>query len=574
MLAAALLLPAFTVFAQPAASQPLRCGMSAPTADDGTGPRNAAQFASGMIDAHSGAHLPTHGLIRGLVVFVQTKNDEAPSSEWPLGSMPLWAAEYRDRLQRYFSDMSSGELQLSLDVFPDLMVTRSREEEYIEWQQDFGHAAHEILDSLDTRLDFAPYDLWDAEGQPYRVEAGPDGRVDLLIFVFRSIAHTGFLPFSGVSDLGFPGYHFLDGSLARWVYGGTGQFNDASSSGITVCRAPGYRIVTDMDFAFQVTMHEFGHKLFGEGHPAELYGALGIMANAGNGYAMSSFERHLAGYIHYRETMPDVDTTIVLRDYVSTGDAVLIPLARQQRGYYALEFRNRMSEWDSAPLRGLYIYRIYDSWSRNQKYVEVISAEGKFTWALDSASNTVHPVSPSPLSGKSRFQRIPLNGKTYWAEGWWGDPRSAFTLDRPSFAVMKNPSPDFLNGSDTVYTDLRLTLLAMDDSSATVGISYRDPAILSASTPEERGFRLAPPYPNPLAPQGLGTLPFETSRDGHVRIRLYDALGRALRTILDADVRAGAQQLRFSAAGLPAGLYSVVLESAGGQIRQTLLISE
>lgn len=530
-------------------------------------------ITSGMIQAHGGAHLPTKGTVRGLVVFVQTRNDAVEDPDWPRDGLPLWSSEYEERLQRYFADMSGGELHLQLDVHPDLMTTKHREDEYVEWQQNFGHAVRDILDSLDQILDFSAYDLWNAERKAYQVTAGSDGRVDLLIFVFRSVANTSFLPFSGVSDLGFAGYHFLDGSLARWVYGGTGHFNDAASSGITVCRAPGYRIVTDMDFAFRVTVHEFGHKILGEGHPAELYGALGIMANAGNGYAMSSFERHLAGYTQYRETVAGVDTTVLLRDYVPSGDALLIPLPRQPRGYYALEYRTGASEWDEAPTRGLYAYRLYDSWSRNQKYVEVISSEGKFDWALDSTTNTVQPIRPAPLTGKSRFQRIPLDGKTYWAEGWWGDPRAAFTLERPHFSVMKNPTPDFLAGGDTIFTDLRVSLLAMDDSTATVRISYQPPVILSAGGLADQSFAMAPPFPNPLRSDATGLLPLRLARSGALRVRLFDALGRAVRTLYDARADAGSHHIPIDARNLAAGLYSIVLESAAGTASRTLVVT-
>ena len=70
------------------------------------------------------------------------------------------------------------------------MITRGTEDGYVYWSQNFGHAINEILDSIDTKLDFGIYDLWDAEGKVYRLQPGPDGRVDLLIFIFRSIANT------------------------------------------------------------------------------------------------------------------------------------------------------------------------------------------------------------------------------------------------------------------------------------------------------------------------------------------------------------------------------------------------
>lgn len=540
---------------------------------EATAPQGGAQVLAKGIEQHGGAHLPTYGTIRGLVVFVQTLNDCTADTNWPLGQLPTWDTQYTQRLQRYFSDMSAGGMQLDLDVYPGLMITRGTEDGYVYWQQNFGNAIREILDSLDKTLDFAVYDRWDSDGKSYCVQAGPDGKVDLVVFIFRSIANSTFLPFSGVSDLGFSGYHFLDGSLDRWIYGGTGQFNDAGASGLTICRSPGHRLVVDPEYAFQVTVHEFGHKIFGEGHPAELYGSLGVMANAGNGYAMNSFERHLAGYINFIETTPGVDTVVTLRDYVTTGEALLIPLPDLERMYYGLEFRDKQSEWDSAPIRGLYAYRIYNSWGRNQKELRVISAEGKFDWELDSATNTIVPVRPAALTGYNRFQRIPINGKNYWADGWWGDQRCAFTTERPHFAVMKNPTPDFIFGSDTVLTGLRITLLSQDRGSASVRISYTPPTILSSTVPGERQFALQPPYPHPLRENARGIIPFSVSRAGLASISLHDALGRRIRSVYSAETPSGPQQCTIGTGGLSAGIYQLVLESTEGRQARTIVIT-
>lgn len=556
-------LPGYRGTANPASHAPM----------EHAAPQGEILAFAGSIDQHGGAHLPTRGTIRGLVVFVQTPNDRKADAEWPLGQIPAWATHYTRRLQRYFSDMSRGAMQLELDVYPGLMITSRTEDEYVDSGRNFGHAIREILDSLDTELDFAIYDQWDSAGKPYNVQPGPDGRVDLLIFIFRSITNSTFLPFSGVSDLGFPGSHYVDGSLDRRVYGGSGAFNDAGSSGLTICNYPGHGYLVNPEYAFMVTVHEFGHKVFGEGHPAELYGSLGVMANAGNGYAMSSFERHLAGYLDYIETIPGVDTVITLHDYVTTCEALLIPVPALDRSYYALEYRTKQSEWDSAPVRGLYVYRIYDSWGKTQKTLQVISAEGKFDWALDSATNAIFPVRPAALTGYNRFQRIPINGKDYWAEGWWGDPRCAFTDERPHLEVLKNPTPDFIIGSDTVRTNMRITLLSSDESSAKVRISYTPPAILSASSPATGRLALLPPYPHPLHVHANGTVAFSVERPGMARLSIFDALGRRLRTVFDGETSAGLRRCTIGTEGLAAGIYQLVLEAAGGRRTQTILIT-
>lgn len=518
------------------------------------------------VEPHGGAYLPTKGTVRGLVLFAQTLNDVQQNETWPLGQLPLWANDYADRLRRYFSDMSFGELNLQLDVYPDCMVTRNTEDGYVDWTRKYGDAIKEFIDSMDVSIDFAQYDGWTSLSNAYRVKPGPDGQVDLLIVIFRRITNPYFLPFAGVSDLGFPGYKFVDGSLERFFYGGSGQFNDASASGVTMCRLPGHGVVIDAEYTFNVTVHELGHKFFGDSHPAELFGGLGIMANSGNGYAMNSFERQLAGYLSYRELTPHRDTVVTLRDYVTTGDAVLLPIPEGVRSYYSFEFRNKLSEWDSAPIRGLYAYRIFDSPSYSSKLIQVASAEGRFDWALDSTTNTIYQLRPNAIGGYTRFQRIPIGGKIYYAEGRGGDSRSAYSLARPELAVLKNPTPDFLLGGDTIRTGLRILLLALDDSSATVRISYQQPAILHTLFPPDLQLALGAPYPQPVETGGTVHIPVRSESDGLAQVDLFDMLGRRAATYGPVPY-SGEGELHLPLRGLPAGSYTAVIV-AGARVHR------
>ncbi len=531
--------------------------------------------SSPRIEAHGGAYLPLKGHIRGLVVFVQVRNDEVQDSGWPLGELPAWKDSYVQQLSQYFDDMSNGELELNLDVYPDLMVTQNTENGYREWGLDFGYAIKEIIDSLDVTIDFSLYDTWDSEGNAYALEEAPDGKVDLMIFAFRSTSNVDFLPWSGISDLGFAGYHFVDEGFDRFIYGGTGAWNDAGSTGLTLAYRPGYKLVMNEWYAFKISIHELGHKLFGEGHPSELYGGLGLMSNASAGYAMNSFERHLAGYMTYRELTPERDTIVTLRDYVTHNDAVLITVPDLLRSYYALEFRAKVDHWDTAPSEGLYIYRIYDSWSKNQKKVLVISAEGAYDWELDTLTNKIHPVRPSPLKGYNRLQRIPIDGKNYWAEGWQGTPDVAFNMSRSNFAVWKNPTPDFMFGSDTVETNLHIDVLDMTDSTVTVKISYQDPVILAADNPPLPGQTLGSPYPHPLPSGTRGfSIPVQLESTADARLLIFDALGRQLSVLHDGRLPAGENLLRIEAPDLQAGTYLLVFETPETRYSRLLIVSQ
>ena len=560
--------------ATPLAAQHFSCGTRpSDVYQPSGGGASSGTLLGGGIESHGGAHLPFQGYVRGLVVFVQTLNDSKEDASWPLGQLPTWNEDYVTRLERYYTDMSHGTMELDLDVHPGTMVTRNTEDGYVYWGLKYGDAIKEILDSLDVHMDFAIYDRWDSEANTYRLKEQPDGKVDLLIFVFRSISNSVFMPFSGVSDLGFAGHHFLDGSTERYVYGGSGHFNDAGSSGLSISFRPGHSAVMNPAYAFTSTIHELGHKLFGEGHTNELYGGLGTMANSGNGHAMSSFERHLAGYIHCRDLRPGTDTVITLTDYVSTGDAALLAIPQLDRAYFAFEFRGRKSEWDTAPIEGLYVYRIYDSWSKSQKRVQVISAEGAYEWAVDTATNTVHPIRSAPLTGYNRLQRIPIDGRNYWADGWWGVPSIAFREYRTEMAPWKNPSSSFMWGSDTIDSHVRMRLIALSDSTATVGISYGKPAILTADMPPVPAGTLGMPYPHPLSASAGGAhVPFSLARAGHVRLTLHDALGRTVATLTEGNRAEGAHRVFIPIRDLTAGTYHLLLETPAGRTARTVLI--
>jgi len=529
------------------------------------------QVSSYGIESYVGAHLPTKGMIRGLVIFVQTLNDDKQDASWPLGSLPTWAESYSKKIREYFDYMSMGELDMQLDIHPDCMITRGSEDHYLYWKTNFSRAIREIIDDLDKEIDFADYDLWDSMSKLYHPQARPDGKVDLLVFIFRRTTRAMFLPFAGVSDLGFAGYHFVGGSTERFVYGGSGQYNDAGASGVTLCQRPGFGVITEEDYAFGVSIHEIGHKLFGESHPTPLYASLGIMANSGNGLAMSSFERQIAGYIEYRVLVPGRDTTVVLHDYVTTGDAVLLPIPQAIRSYYAMEFRGKHSHWDSAPVPGLYIYRIYDSFSRNSKEVHIVSAEGKFDWVLDSISGKPVKSVANPLKGYSRVQRITIDGKNYWAEGWWGDERCAFTPARPELSALRNPTPDFMFGSDTIRTNLRITLEELTDSSATVRIRYSLPAILELSPIPDSDIALASPWPQPLPAGSVLRIPVQAARSGNASVTVFDLLGRRVLSQQGIPYSANGEiAIRFQ--GVSPGLHALLVEAEGVLKRYTVSV--
>jgi hypothetical protein len=81
---------------------------------------------------------------------------------------------------------------------------------------------------------------------------------------------------------------------------------------------------------------------------------------------------------------------------------------------------------------------------------------------------------------------------------------------------------------------------------------------------------LQAPYPNPSA--GSPTLTFSLPRHAHVRLTMYDVLGRRVATLADAPYAAGAHRLTPDVRHLPSGTYFVRIDSDLGQRTQRLTV--
>lgn len=88
-------------------------------------------------------------------------------------------------------------------------------------------------------------------------------------------------------------------------------------------------------------------------------------------------------------------------------------------------------------------------------------------------------------------------------------------------------------------------------------------------TPATFDLTLGPATPHPFS-QGT-TLRYTLPAAGPVRLRLFDVLGREVRTLVNATQLAGPHRLRLDASDLPAGLYVARLDAGGKTRTQTLV---
>ncbi len=80
--------------------------------------------------------------------------------------------------------------------------------------------------------------------------------------------------------------------------------------------------------------------------------------------------------------------------------------------------------------------------------------------------------------------------------------------------------------------------------------------VLEAELPD--AYALSQNYPNPFNP--TTAIPFSLPESGHVKLAVYDMLGRLVDTLIDGEMNAGFHQATFNARSYPSGAYIYRLE--------------
>jgi hypothetical protein len=142
----------------------------------------------------------------------------------------------------------------------------------------------------------------------------------------------------------------------------------------------------------------------------------------------------------------------------------------------------------------------------------------------------------------------------------WGNPPDQLAGQEDVFALELNPRyVRTLNPGDS--TEIGFTLWKSSGVTSVAHESRGLPVVL----------RLEQNFPNPFNPSTV--IGFEVPNAGPVSLRVYDVLGRMVRTLTDEEKSAGSYLVVFDAAGLASGVYYYTLTAAGTvQTRRMLLL--
>ncbi len=183
------------------------------------------------------------------------------------------------------------------------------------------------------------------------------------------------------------------------------------------------------------------------------------------------------------------------------------------------------------------------------------------------------PVELSSFTGSATADRVTLA----WTTATERD-NAGFTVVRDGIELADFRATPALVGVGTTgqptdyrYTDTRVRsdvrytyrLRSTDLSGATHDYP-QSVQLQTEATPESSlptAFALLPASPNPFNP--TTAIGYQLPVAGKVRLEAFDALGRQVRTLVDAEQSAGSHQATFDAAGLPSGVYWVRLTAVG-----------
>lgn len=400
-------------------------------------------------DQQRGIYMPsiTEGdqFVRVLVLFVEFKDDqwEINFPDWPKNQVPVgWMnTNFIDQtvnqnstngnVTDYFTTMSLEKYKIIGDFYHH--VTSKTRDEYITLSMRRGEINREILHEIDSAgFDFTPYDNW-SKNAPYNFTWGPDGEIDMIWMIYRNIsldkpnsfeyaAQLGFGDsywgiFSGESSLGGGGILNINGNMTIDL-NGLGLVSGINIMGVK----------NGLWWVKSTAIHEFGHHLLGPFYEAHMQrGSWGIMSGYGlRGQVVNSYERQKLGWIIPKQYDYNISDPIILGDYVTTGDALLIKIPGTSR-CYRIENHQRISPLDdidwTSDGKGIYVLHQGGDYNIDNYFY---SADGKAIWTFDHFG--VHPNGAQVpiflrgrqdnINGRFDTEAIPYFNPNTQEQGW------------------------------------------------------------------------------------------------------------------------------------------------------------
>jgi len=242
--------------------------------------------------------------------------------------------------------------------------------------------------------------------------------------------------------------------------------------------------------------------------------------------------------------------------------------------------------WENPGVKGIthWGYRQGDMWKVNGYLVRSDGTERPaLPWLRKYLASPLPPALVSPV-GVTGVPRNPLllwrssaSALSYRVQVATSALFSTIVVDTTLADTLSQLDP--LSANSTYYW--RVT--ASNDSgpssySAVAMFRTGDQVVAVVESPEvPRGFALEPNYPNPFNPEttirySIGNENLSTRTGSHVRLVVYDLLGRELAVLVDETKPPGDHAVRFDGSRLASGVYLYRMTSGGFSASRTMCL--
>ena len=289
--------------------------------------------------------------------------------------------------------------------------------------------------------------------------------------------------------------------------------------------------------------------------------------NPGPNHSINSFDLSKDGKIIY-----------LAGNYSTIGDS-------SRRGLAAVNTETgEVLKWNPNPTGEalIEIYSVELSGDGNTVYTggifyKIGGADRKFLAALDAVTGKSLIWDPEPnrlvyntlndsnivyvygtfdkMGGEDRTAVAVLNTMTGAATSWNPDINFSFIK---TISLSPSEGKLYLGGRRLYINDLNAYTGLISVSAADHNISVSD---TKAKTSYPSKFSLSQNYPNPFNPST--TIHYEIPNNGFVSLKVYDALGREIATLVNALKMKGRYDVNFEASKLASGIYFYQLRAAG-----------
>ncbi len=539
---------------------------------------NALEAQDKVPRSENGWYMAPYGRLHILVIYAEIKfdsgyahldpvKDPAGTIGWKVGKLPNWkqwavskTPEENGWLTKYFRQASFGKLQVTGDVL-DSMITipissvRDGRNKIIEQESfasnQYRNALLKQINGIENpRFLFgsqpSDFDRWTYNGTGLPATEAPNGKMDLVMVVWRNIHVVGLGEQSGFVNPGDFG--------GLW-----GMHTDMYSM-----------FKTESSLPLVVMRHEFSHMLFGGNNFHTANGGVGQRAflttvggwsnmsasdacspawnawdrerlgwgNPENKYVLSTCcdesQQEQNGDMVYGQDLCFAGEYI-LRDFVTSGDAIKIKLPHLPKGvrnqYLWLENHQRvegMVDHDKILPKGLYALIQVGKDEREGKaifggtcnYLWPLVGQGNYDFDWDPATKGLHlrQSRANPLTGYTYFARhmIDLDGDHKLRITTDGVPKTEYVFPEKLFVEGKEMPAEFFSFVQYPHFGTKETAF-LPDLHPKIGIAYNP-----AATPiySHTGPKALPDDNRRVYLNGLSVEVMEQRADGSIKIKI------------------------------------------------------